>query len=125
MKIDWDILIEEWNDIAKKASEDEIQIMIKEGYKYEDTISTSNKSYPLYDVCGNAYIKFKDMRKSFVKEYVKYMISIGNSTYDNTFSLYNHSGRQELRVNKAIALAIAKHLNEKYNADVFVRWYVD
>ena len=80
----------------------------------------------LNDVCGGAWIGFRDKRSSFYKQYKKYIREVENSpTMDvSTFS-YPHSGRQELEVNEAVASACCEYINKNCGANCFVRSYIN
>lgn len=119
MNLDWNEIYNECLELSIKAERQEIEKMINEGIKYSVNNDKGNTVGMLYDICGNAHVKFTDKRNKFAKEYKKHT---GDT---DTFSLYCKSSRQELRINKAVANAVVNHLNEKYNAKVYVRWYVD
>ena len=121
MSFDWNEIYNECSDLSGKIERQEIEKMVNEGIKYSVNNGKGNIVGALYDVCGDAYVTFTDKRNNFAKEYKKYI----DSNNHDVFSLYQQSPRQELRINKAIAEAVANHLNEKYNAKVYVRWYVD
>ena len=125
MNFDWEEIHSECLKISVKTRTNEFKEMCNEGAKFIIKDMNSDIVGRLYDVCGNAYIKFKDKRNKFAKEYKKYINSLESSHSEDSFTLYQKSGRQELRINKAIADAVADHLNEKYNANVMVKYYVD
>ena len=125
MNFDWNEIRKECYELSDKIERQEIEKMISEGVKYTVKDNEGNIIDSLYDVCGDAYVKFTDKRNKFAKEYKKFMETEEESGNIDTFSLYSKSPRQELRINKAIAIAIVDYLNEKYNAEVYARWYVD
>jgi hypothetical protein len=124
MEYNWQEIQNECVEIAIVTEANEVSDMMNEGPKYSihETITNLNVGY-MYDICGNAYIKFKDQRNSFAKAYKKFIQSIDEIYSTDVFNLYMHSSRQELRVNKAVAFAVANHINSKYKANVYVKWY--
>ncbi len=126
MEYNWQEIQEECTDIAIVAEANEVSLMMSEGIKYSihDMISNKSVGY-MYDICGNALIKFKDQRGSFAKAYKKFIQTVEEIYSTDIFNLYMHSSRQELRVNKAVAFAVANHINNKYKANVYVKWYED
>ena len=80
----------------------------------------------LNDVCGCAWIGFKDKRSSFYKQYKQYIRDINNSpTMDVYIFSYPHSGRQELEVNEAVAKSCCEYINKNCGANCFVRTRID
>lgn len=80
----------------------------------------------LNDVCGCAWIGFKDKRSGFYKQYKQYIRDINNSpTMDAYIFSYPHSGRQELEVNEAVAKACCEYINKNCGANCFVRSRID
>lgn len=124
-KFDFDAIVKECENVATKAYNEEIQKMIEEGYKYKVTSSDNMVVGYMYDVCGGAYIKFRDCRSSFYKEYKKYRLNNDMSEPHSIFREYPSFGRQELRVNKAIANAVNEYLKQKYNTNSYVITYID
>lgn len=122
MKIDFEEVKKSCLIVFKKTLKEELEKMKKEGYKYV-IYDPSNLSYRecIYDICGIAKIKFKNRRNTFYRQYVKYL---GEKDITSFYD-YPSSGRQELRINKAIAEAIAEMLNTKYNAEVYAYSWVD
>ena len=80
----------------------------------------------LNDVCGCAWIGFKDKRSGFYKQYKQYIRDINNSpTMDAYIFSHPHSGRQELEVNEAVAKACCEYINKNCGANCFVRTRID
>ena len=123
-KFDFESIVKECKEVATKAYNEEIQKMLKEGYKYKVTDNGDTIDY-MYDICGGAYIKFKDCRSGFYRELKKYCLNKDTYEPHGVFREYPHFCRQELRVNSAVANAVNEYLKEKYNTNTYVITYID
>ena len=123
-KFDFEVIVKECEKVATKAYNEEVQKMLAEGYRYEVTSNGNAVDY-MYDICGGAYIKFKDCRSSFYKEYKKYRLNNNMGEPYGMFREYPPFGRQELRVNKAVVNAVNEYLKQKYNTNSYVITYID
>lgn len=119
----WNEVCVEASKIAQVAAEKEIAQMIEDGPQY------MVGGEELYDLCGGAYVKFIDLRSSAYRSYKKFVREEeDNPRYDpyGMFHSYYHSGRQEWRVNKAVAYAIKDYLNSVFGqGTVTVKTYID
>lgn len=122
-KVNWNDICEEATKISLNAADKEVSRMIKDGPQY----AVGNE--PIYDVCGGAYVKFVDLRSSAYRSYKKFIRERENDQkYDpyGLFHEYYHSGRQEWRVNRAVANAVKDYLNSVFGqGTVVVKTYID
>ena len=122
-KANWNDICEEATKIALDAADKEVSQMIKDGPQY----AIGNES--MYDICGGAYVKFVDLRSSAYRSYKKFIRERENDQkYDpyGLFHEYCHSGRQEWRVNRAVANAVKDYLNSVFGkGTVVVETYID
>lgn len=126
--INWEELIEEIYTVSEDACNKEVQKMLEDGVQYA-VCSGNSVVDQLYDVCGGAYVKFKDLRSSAYRSYKKFIRERENDQkYDpyGLFHEYYHSGRQEWRVNRAVANAVKDYLNSVFGqGTVVVKTYID
>ena len=125
MKYNWNEIQDKCTEISIITEAEAVESMMREGFKYTINDANGNIVSSIYDVCGNAHIIFKDRRSGFAKEYKKFIESLDSIYSVDVFMLYMKPSRQELKVNKAVAQAVADYLNEKYDANVYIRWYED
>lgn len=123
--INWEELIEEIYSVSEDACNKEVQKMLEDGVQYA-VCSGNSVVDQLYDVCGGAYVKFKDLRSSAYRSYKKFVMSRDESDPYGIFHDYCHSGRQELRVNRVVAQSVANFLNKRFGDNtVGVKSYID
>ena len=83
----------------------------------------------LNDVCGGAYISFRDRRSNFYKQYKAWYKNLPENRDNKWLEIhrfdYPHSGRQELEVNEAIAKACCEYINKNLGANCRVGSYID
>lgn len=119
-KIDFETLEKELRNIFRNAAEAELERLKKEGPKYKFG------GCELLDLCGNAFVKFKDGRSSFCRQLKAYNKERGLEWFLNGLSLeYGHTGRQEFSVNKAGAQAVVDYLNEHFKVKCYCYSYID
>lgn len=124
--LDFNKIKEDCDLIVNQVVAKEVAEMESEGYKYTFYSDNENPSNgdKVYDICGGASIVIKDMRSSFGREFKKFMKKENEWYSGSNFRLYKSSGRQEMRVNVAVAKKISEYLNLNYNANTFVKEYV-
>lgn len=134
-KIDFKQLEKELEEIRDEVVKKELEEFKKEGFAYNvyqsDVLgnSTGPAIGGMYDICGGAYIYFRDKRSSFYKQYKSYLKSLPENKDDKWFEVthfyYPCSGRQELCLNAKLARCCCEHINKKYNAGCGYRTFVD
>lgn len=129
LTIDFEKIEEELKNIAREAAEKEIACMEEEGFKY--AVSFGGSTDYLYDVCGGSYIAFRKRTSSFYRQYKYWINHIVNKWEGKIHQVEIHTfhyprfGRQEYRVNRAVALACCEYINTNYGANCFVKSYID
>lgn len=123
-KFDFEKITNECAKVADKAYQEITTKIIEEGYKYAVVSNGKDVDY-LYDICGNAYIKFNDCRSSFYKQYKKYCLDHDMGDPSGMFRDYPAYGHQELKVNMAIVTAVYNFLKQTYNINANVFHYID
>ena len=119
-KIDFVSLEEELRNIFSNAAKAELERLKKEGPKYVVC------GCELLDLCGNAFVKFKDGRSSFCRQLKAYNKERGQEGFLDGLSLeYGHTGRQEFSVNKAGVQAVVDYLREHFKVKCYCYSYID
>lgn len=119
-KIDWDIELQIINGIAMEAMEKQEKLLANTGPIYQ----VDNDF--LFDVCGWAVIKFRKRNNSFYRAYKRFYKKLYyNEDPDGLFHDFPAPYRQEYSVMKATCEAVAEYLNKTFNADVYVKSWID
>lgn len=136
-KIDFNKVYDELEKIKNKIVNEYIEIYNSKTNDekigvYKSTIfgnRIGNAVDYLNDVCGGAYISFRDRRSNFYKQYKDWYKNISENKDNKWLEIHRfdfpHSSRQELEVNEAVANACCKYINETCNANCYVRTYID
>lgn len=105
------------NKLAREAAYNQLKLLQAKGPAYEILDGNERVVDQLLDLCGNAYIEFKDKRSSFYRQYKKYLFENNrlNKFNDlNTFGFIS-TGRQEHSVNEAATEAVYNYLTSTFN----------
>lgn len=84
----------------------------------------NSSSYILPDICGGAYVKFKDLRSKAYKTYKKWY----EEKYENDpYGMFHDYGTatQLYNVNVAVAKNVASIINKAFGDSVYVKTYID
>lgn len=107
-------------EIYFKAAEETLKRLEEEGPRYK-----AGNDY-LLDLCGGAFLEFKDKRSAFCKQLKAFNKTRGFEWFHDGYALeIGHSGRQEAEINQSAVKAVANYLNETYKANCYARCYID
>ena len=115
------------NKLAIEAADNQLKLLQAKGPAYEILDSNERVVDQLLDLCGGAYIEFKDRRSSFYKQYKKYLIENNRLNKYNDLYMFDFipTGRQEYSVNKAAAEAVYNYLTSTFKVSLNLESYVD
>ena len=107
-------------EIYFKTAEETLKHLEKEGPRYK-----VGNDY-LLDLCGGAFLEFKDKRSAFCRQLKAFNKTRGLEWFHGGYALeIGHSGRQEAEVNHSAVKAVATYLNDTYKVNCYARCYID
>ena len=115
------------NKLAREAADNQLKLLQANGPTYEILDSNRRVVDQLLDLCGDAYIEFKDRRSSFYKQYKKYLIENNRLNKYNDLYMFDFisTGRQEHSVNNAAAEAVYNYLTSTFKVSLNLGSYID